>query len=157
VRGKVVEDVALARRIKKAGMRLRMVDGNDMLSCKMYEGWKQVRHGFGKNILPGHGDSVLVLLLSTVFHWLVFVGPWLWLLLGWLIPVPGYPWWPLILIAAGIGLRAVTAAFTRQRARDALYMPASVLLMTIIAIQAIYWQVFYGGPWWRDRVIKVME
>jgi hypothetical protein len=42
---------------------------------------------------------------------------------------------------------------TRQRWRDALLMPVSVLLMTIIAAQSIYWQLLYGGPRWKGRLV----
>ncbi len=50
-------------------------------------------------------------------------------------------------------VRALTAASTRQRARDALLMPVSVLLMTVIAARALWWQARYGGPRWKGRTI----
>jgi chlorobactene glucosyltransferase len=65
-----------------------------------------------------------------------------------------WPWWPLALTALGMGLRAVTARFTRQRGRDALLMPVSAVLMTIISARSAWWQVRYGGPMWKGRVIK---
>jgi chlorobactene glucosyltransferase len=73
VRGNIVEDVGLARLVKRAGLRLRMADGNRLIGCRMYADWPAVRDGFAKNILAGHGNSVPFLLaLSTLFHWLVF-------------------------------------------------------------------------------------
>lgn len=145
-RGEIVEDVALARRIKAAGRRLRMVDGNRLIGCRMYGGWQEVRDGFAKNILAGYGNSVPFLLASTVFHWLVFVFPWIWL------AVTG-SLWALALAAGGVILRGATAVFTRQRARDAFFMPLTVLLMTRIAAQSI-WQHYRGGPTWKGRVLK---
>ncbi|MBL8155374.1 MAG: glycosyltransferase, partial [Anaerolineae bacterium] len=59
VRDQIVEDVSLARRIKKAGLRLRMVDGAGLIACRMYQDWPSVRRGFGKNILAGHGNAPL--------------------------------------------------------------------------------------------------
>ena len=47
----------------------------------------------------------------------------------------------------------MTAWFTRQRVRDALLMPVSVLLMTVIAARSAYWQIRYGGPVWKGRVV----
>jgi chlorobactene glucosyltransferase len=140
VRDNVVEDVALARRIKAAGGRLRMADGGGLIGCRMYDGWTAVRDGFAKNILAGHGQSVLFLLLSTIFHWLVFIFPWVWLLIA-----PGL--WPLLLAAAGVGLRALTAWGTRQRVGDAIFMPISVILMTRIALQSIWWRRRGRGEW----------
>jgi len=155
VRGEVLEDVILARRLKAKGLRLRMADGADRVNCRMYPDWPAVRDGYAKNILAGYGGRVSFLLLATVFHWLVFLLPWVWLGLGWLIPdLPAWPLWPLLLVGLGIGIRALTAVVTRQRVLDALLMPASVLLMTRIAFQAIWWQRRYGGPLWKGRVIK---
>lgn len=147
----VLEDVTMARMVKGAGYRLRMADGNRLIQCRMYDGWKDVRDGFAKNILAGYGNSVLALVLGAVFHWGVFLFPWVWLAVdGFMTP---YPEWPLALIAAGLGVRALTAAHTHQRIGDALLMPVSVLLMTRIAAQAIYWHYRYGGPQWKGRVI----
>ena len=83
VRGEIVEDVMLARRIKGAGLRLRMADGAGLIACRMYDGWRAVREGYGKNILAGYGGRVSVLLLATLFHWLTFLWPWVWLAVGW--------------------------------------------------------------------------
>ena len=83
--GEVVEDVKLARRIKAAGLRLRMADGNQLVSCRMYTDWPSVRNGFAKSIVAGYG-SVFGVLLSILFHVIVFLLPPLWLLLGWLDP-----------------------------------------------------------------------
>ncbi len=69
-------------------------------------------------------------------------------------PHRAWPWWPLALTALGIGVRAVTARFTGQRGRDALLMPVSAVLMTIISARSAWWQVRYGGPMWKGRVIK---
>ena len=151
----IVEDVALARNIKRAGLRLRMADGNGLIRCRMYQGWPQVRDGYAKNILAGHGDSPLLLLLSTFFHLALFVVPWVWLMWGF-IAAGGRnsPGLPLLLITLGIFVRGVAAYATRQRVGDALLMPLSVLLMTRIAAQALWWRFRYGGPRWKDRTIS---
>lgn len=146
VRANIVEDVTLARRTKQAGLRLRMADGAGLIGCRMYRSWPAVRDGFGKNILAGHGDSVPFLALSTAFHLTVFLWPWLWL-----VAQPGI--WSLGLVALGVGVRALTAAATRQRITDALLMPLSACLMTLIAGRAVWWRWRFGGPRWKDRAI----
>ena len=49
----VIEDVSLARRTKKLGYNLRMLDGDRLVACRMYTSWAGVRDGFAKNILAG--------------------------------------------------------------------------------------------------------
>ncbi len=150
VRGHIIEDVALARRTKARGLRLRMADGAGLVACRMYRDWPSVRDGFAKNILAGHGDSIAFLLLSTAFHWLIFIFPWLWLALG---GGAGWPAWPIAVMALGVGARALTAAATRQRPGDAALMPVSTFLMTLITARAIWWRLRYGGPQWKGRTI----
>lgn len=140
VRDDVVEDVAFARRIKKLRYRLRMADGNALVCCRMYPNWAGVRDGFSKNLLAGHGGSVSFLLASTVFHWSLFVVPWVWWLVGGGTVALGLGLW-------GVGLRALSAVFSRQRVVDALAMPFSVLLMTIIAAQSVRWKWQKTGEW----------
>jgi chlorobactene glucosyltransferase len=166
VAAEVVEDVKLARRIKAAGLRLRMADGNRLVSCRMYTGWPGVRNGFAKSLVGGYG-SVGGVVLSIFFHWIVFLIPLFWLLLGFggprsatlavgsvALTLPMWPVWPALLTLAGMGVRAVTAWFSRQRVRDALLMPVTVLVMTWISLLACWWQIKYGGPVWKGRLVK---
>lgn len=157
-RDQIVEDIVFARRIKAAGLRLRMADGAGLITCRMYRDWRGVRDGFAKNIIAGYGGKAIYLLLATAFHWLIFLAPPLWLLFGWLLSAdPLYPLAPFALTLTGLLIRGITALATRQRVGDAIFMPLSALLMTRIAAQALYWQMRYGGVLWKGRVIKPEE
>ncbi len=153
IRNNVLEDVTLARRVKAAGLCLRMIEGNNMVTCRMYRSWAEVRNGYAKNILKGYGNA-WGLLAATLFHWTLFWGPWLLWMAGLWMRMPGWPWWPLGLGLWGIGLRAATAHRSQQRIIDAVAMPLSVGLMTLIAAQALWWQWRYGGPLWKGRVVR---
>lgn len=152
VHRQIVEDVQLARRVKAGGLRLRMAEAAGLIQTRMYQNWPEVRDGYAKNILAGHGNSLTFLLLSTCFHLAIFVSPWLWLVAagieqtkrGWL--------WPLGLVLVGVGIRALTAYATGQRLGDSWLLPLSTLLMSRIAWQAIWWRLRNGGPQWKGRV-----
>lgn len=156
VRANVIEDMGLAWNSKRAGARLVQVLGNGQIGTRMYTSWAEVRAGFAKNILAGHGNRPLFLMLSAVFHWLLLLIPWAWLALGWLpgLRSPAWPQLPLALVALGLGLRLLTAAATRHRLTDALLLPLSTALMTIIAGQALVWH-WRGGGTWKGRQISV--
>ena len=151
VRDNIVEDVGLARRVKGMGLRLRMVEAAGLISCRMYCDWRSVREGYAKNILAGFGGAA-GLLAGTVFHWLIFLVPWALLGLGFVgSEIPGHPWWTLLLVTAGISVRSLTALRTRQRVGDGLLLPVSVMLMTCIAAQSLWWHWRFGGPLWKGR------
>jgi chlorobactene glucosyltransferase len=157
VRHSVVEDVSLAWQVKRRGLRLVMSLGDGLISGRMYQSWRQVRHGFAKNILAGHGGSPLFLLFSAVFHWILFLLPWVALLVDRASPafqageVLTEVW--LAMIALGLGIRLLIAAATRHRLLDALWLPVSVILLTLIAAQSLWWHYRYGGPQWKGRQI----
>ncbi|RME27161.1 MAG: glycosyltransferase, partial [Deltaproteobacteria bacterium] len=50
VRGEVVDDMALCRRVKKAGRRVCFVDGALIADCRMYDGLPSLVAGFSKNL-----------------------------------------------------------------------------------------------------------
>ncbi len=151
VRDSILDDIGLARCAKRAGLRLRMAEACGLITCRMYRDWQTVREGYAKNMLAGFGGAT-GLVAGTVFHWVVFLGPWVLLGIGFAgEPVPWHPYWALLLILAGLFVRAMSAWWTGQRAGDALLMPISVLLMTCIAVQSLWWHWRHGGPLWKGR------
>lgn len=159
IKNRVLDDMAFAYAIKRASLRLRMADANGLIQTRMYQNWPQVRDGFAKNILAGHGGSVLFLFLSTVFHWWLFVLPWFLLLSHIAVSVSPFPnpfpnlfALPFFAVLLGVITRALTAATSRQRIRDSLLLPVSVFLMTLIVFRAVQWH-YRGGPQWKGRRI----
>jgi len=151
VRDNILDDIGLARRVKKAGLRLRMVEADGLISCRMYKDWQTVRDGYAKNMLAGFGGAA-GLISGTVFHWVVFLAPWVLLGLGFAgVSVPWHPYWALLLVFAALLVRGISAWRTGQRVGDALLLPVSVLLMTVIAGQSLWWHWRHGGPIWKGR------
>jgi chlorobactene glucosyltransferase len=148
VANNVLDDVTLARSAKRAGARLRMVTGDSQIACRMYNDWNTVRDGFAKNILAGYGNSIVALLLASVFHWVVFLLPYalLW------SPDASTTQLALACLVLGLLIRAISAVYTRQRWLDALSLPLGVLLMTRIAFQALAWR-FRRQATWKGRRI----
>ncbi|MBX6746251.1 MAG: glycosyltransferase [Acetobacteraceae bacterium] len=82
VRGEVCEDLALARRAKAAGYRLRLVAAEHLARTRMYRDLGSLWEGFAKNAVEIMGDgrrTMLVADLGALFAWTAFLLP---LLLG---------------------------------------------------------------------------
>src|SRR5690606_6196596 len=82
VRGEVVEDVALARRVKRCGERLVVALAARDLQIAMYRGAAAVREGFGKNLYALAGSRPLALLAVLSVFVLAAVVPWVGVLAG---------------------------------------------------------------------------
>lgn len=148
---KVLDDVHLALQVKRQGLRLRMVDGAGLLECRMYRSFPEVVTGLGKNIVAAHAGSVALVLTSMLFHLCLFVVPVLWFLHALAEGQSLQAMLAGLLVAAGIGLRGVTAYIARQRLADALLMPLSVLFMSAITLHALWNHLRHGGPTWKGR------
>lgn len=58
VRDKVAEDLALAQRFFRAGLRVRLVRGDDQLATHMYGSLPELIAGWGKNMFAGGIDAM---------------------------------------------------------------------------------------------------
>jgi glycosyltransferase involved in cell wall biosynthesis len=75
--GEVVEDLALARRIKAAGYRLRYLLGLDAAELRMYPDFAALWEGWSKNWFTGLDGSLAKALGAATVVVLLFSGPWL--------------------------------------------------------------------------------
>lgn len=57
VRGAICEDLYLARRIKRAGRRVLLMSGEDVLATRMYSGWRTLWPGLAKNLVETVGGN----------------------------------------------------------------------------------------------------
>ena len=75
--GEVVEDLALARRIKASGHRLRYLLGVDAVELRMYRDFASLWEGWSKNWFSGLDRSIVRALGASAVVLLLFSGPWL--------------------------------------------------------------------------------
>jgi glycosyltransferase involved in cell wall biosynthesis len=77
VAGELVEDLALARRTRRAGLCLGLALGGDLVSARMYQGYRESVRGLGKSLPAAHGDSDLALAGAVTWHLLAYTLPFL--------------------------------------------------------------------------------
>lgn len=65
LRGTVVDDLALARVVKRSGARLLFVDGRGLVTTHMYHSLREHWNGWGKNAVAGTRGGALVFLLMA--------------------------------------------------------------------------------------------
>ncbi len=156
----VVEDLALARRIKAGGHRLRYMLGLDAVDLRMYADFASLWEGWTKNWLLGLEGSVARALLAAGVVLLMFSGPWLLTpaaaIAAALLPAQR----PLLLVAlalalAGIGLQLALRLWTRRQFQLPLtlwwLMGAGGLVVAAIGPTSV-WRTISGRGWtWKGR------
>jgi chlorobactene glucosyltransferase len=71
----VVEDMALAKRIKQASRRWRVMKLTDLVSCRMYQGSRQAFDGFSKNLFAIFDYRLVIFLFVYLWLGLLFLEP----------------------------------------------------------------------------------
>ena len=163
--GEVVEDLALARRIKAGGYRLRYLLGLDAADLRMYTNFAALWEGWSKNWFSGLDRSLAKALGAGAVVVLLFSGPWLLApaaaiglaLLGeqaaLRLPLQA----ALALAVLGIGLHLTLRLWTRSAfalpLRHWWLMGAGGLVLGALAPTSV-WRTLSGRGWtWKGRAL----
>jgi hypothetical protein len=78
VAGRVLEDVELARAVKRTGGRIGLASAHRLAACRMYGSWAALRDGYGKSLwaaFPGTGAVGVPALLAVAYLGPLAVAP----------------------------------------------------------------------------------
>lgn len=120
VRSTVLEDVALARLMKHAGLTLRLADLRALVATRMYSSYREMARGFGKNATALLGPKAGAL---GALSFLLSLMPWL---------------------AAGLALASAAASGARLAPMLVLVMFLATIIVqakTRLDVQAPVWPV----------------
>ena len=158
--GEVVEDLALARRIKEGGFRLRYVLGIDAVDLQMYANLQALWEGWSKNWFLGLDRSISKSLGAGGVVLLMFTLPWLLLPASLTMACLSSQDQILWLSDAGLGLIAIlmqlsVRLWTRARfsvpLRHWWLMGLGGMIIGLIAPTSV-WKSLTGRGWtWKGR------
>lgn len=128
VRTEIVEDLAMARHVRRSGHKLGLALGGDLISTRMYDGYSELVPGLGKGLLAVMGNRPMMVVF-TAWHLMAYTAPPLLATrrAGWTIP------WVL-----GAVERLVVEATTgRRQWWQSLTMPLTPLYAVPVAAVSI--------------------
>jgi chlorobactene glucosyltransferase len=161
IRGNIVEDKALAERVKRSGQRLAVADGSALVSTRMYTSLPEMWEGWTKNIYLGLQDRVWLLLIGAFTGLLgaLFLPFWLLGGLAWWLAAPG---WPAAVILLEAAVLWAYLLFWRVRACRAfaisplysLTLPLGALVFTAMMFTSGFRVLSGRGVTWRGRTYQ---
>ena len=129
VKYKVVEDMELARLVKKNKLRVKTMLGGKLVFCRMYESFNQAYNGFTKNFYAGFSLPPFFFFIIILFLFIVFTLPFLFL-----IP----PVYSFILITLILITRLSVSIVSKQNLFvNVLLHPVQMLFMFWIGIFSV--------------------
>ena len=128
VRGEVVEDLAMARLVRRSGLKLGLALGGPLVGTRMYDSWDGVRTGFSRGLVSVAGGRRR-LVLVWAWHAIVYTAP--------LLLVPARRRWAVPLALAVLERLLVEAKTGRRQWAQAALMPAAPAAALPIVLRAL--------------------
>ncbi len=127
-KGEVLEDVRMGQAAKRAGLRVTLAVGGQLIATRMYRNTHELLAGFSKNILAASGNSRGLLIMAGFINTLTHS-------LSWAL-IPLYPWFALV---AGLSLvqRLLTNLKTHRSLWEVFLQPLWTIPMWRIIIRAL--------------------
>ncbi|MBZ5515342.1 MAG: glycosyltransferase [Acidobacteriia bacterium] len=160
VRGAILEDVELARRVKSAGDRLLFLPGSQWVITRMYGSFSEMWRGWTKNLYLLYGRNVTRMLATLAELWLLDLLPalaFLGLALAWALGVAAD--WTL-LAAMAFFLLAVWRQWTYSQALGrigfdpglAAYQTTGAAILGLLLLNSARAYRLGGKVQWKGRV-----
>lgn len=128
VRAEILEDIALARQIKRAGGRIALADASRRATCRMYTSWSGLTAGYTKSLWASFGSAPAAAIVVVTLLLLYALPP----VAALILAVTGFASAALIALTAyllGVAGRAISAVATGGRPwPDCLAHPVSIVL-----------------------------
>jgi cellulose synthase/poly-beta-1,6-N-acetylglucosamine synthase-like glycosyltransferase len=144
----LAEDVDLGRRLAAAGVRVHVVDGTDLATCRGYETLRAAWDGNTKNLFAVLFHSRLLVTAAALALVTAWVAPWLTLAAA--IAGAGDVRAPAAAVALGLAGRLAVAARFGFRPADAWGHPLLVGLLSAMLLGSA-WTYARGRARWRGR------
>ncbi|HEV7898986.1 MAG TPA: glycosyltransferase [Planosporangium sp.] len=153
VRGRVLEDIELARAVKRSGGRIALADGSRLATCRMYTSWRELVDGYGKSLWASFGSPAGAVAVAAMLVAL-YVLPFAALLAGSLAGSMAWATAGLVGYLAGVAGRVVAARATGGRwFPDALAHPASIVAFTFLILVS-FRRRQQGKLTWKGRLVE---
>ncbi|MFB3920180.1 MAG: glycosyltransferase family 2 protein [Terriglobia bacterium] len=159
VRGAILEDVELARRVKAAGGRLLFLPGAEWVQTRMYRSLSEMWRGWTKNLYLLYGQSVARMLRTLTELWLLDLLPTLGLLALGAVLATGLGGLPVLLATLACFVVAVWRQWSYSKAlgrigfepRLASYQPLGAGVFGLLLLNSARAYRLGGKVHWKGR------
>ena len=158
VRSHIIEDVNLARKLKATGAKVQTWMTTDLIQTEMYHDFRDMWEGLAKNAYAGIEYRPLRFWGGLVGGVIAAVLPPVYLVIAlvWALRIGSTESWIAAILAFAINLFVIlvhgrAVRFLRLPITDAVMLPLSAGLYSLIALSSMWQHHFGGGNVWKGR------
>jgi len=152
VKNRVLDDVALAREIKRSGFTMNMYNGQNSVKCRMYRSHSELWHGLRKNFFAGFGFNLSFFVFTGFLHFISYIFPILLLpFLSWSFPLT---WTLMLAILATLLIyfqRFYINSWFHWNRFFALFHPLGIAWYQLLGLQVMKDFSSAEGAYWKGR------
>lgn len=139
----VLDDIHLARQLKRNGFRGNVIDGSDIASCRMYHSWRELRDGYTKSLWSAFG-SISGAVLVVIFLISLYIFPLF-------IALQGFSWGISLILFAYIS-RLMAAIRSRSSLTSVIFHPVAILILCYLIVRS-WWLKRKNRLEWKARAL----
>ena len=143
IREEVLDDIHLARQMKRSGYHGNVIDGSTIAQCRMYQSWSELREGYSKSLWSAFG-SFSGALLVIIFLVSLYIFPLFIAALGWQ--------WGIFLLLAALISRFMAAIRSQSSITSALFHPIAIALLCYLVLRS-WWLKRKNRLEWKSRAL----
>lgn len=147
----LVEDMVMAKAVKRNGFAVSLVDICPVVACEMYRTPQGVWDGFAKNIFNGMGRSTPLFLGILLLYTLLYIVPVCGIAYAVWLGSPYTLWGWIGCVLVGICTKATVDHRFGVRIRWSACLPYSMVLLVVLGLRSWYRALRKSGYWWKER------
>jgi chlorobactene glucosyltransferase len=153
IRTEVVDDIAMAKKVKENKGRIAIIDGTQFMDVRFYRSFKEVWNGFSKNSYEALGKAPHLLFVLLLACYYLFIYPYIALWVAFeshqSVTLPLLQVITLALIKLILSLRFNTGIISGQ------LHPLTVLFAVLILLNSFRLSLFKKKFEWKERLYPV--
>lgn len=159
VKNEILEDIHIAKQVKRHGFKFMIFDGKNNFYCRMYKNLNEVIRGYSKVLAAAFDYNLAIQSTVTVLVFLFFLIPFV------ALPVSVFliEWPSLIidLLIAQVGIilamRILQVIRFKNRFIDIFLFPVSVIYLLFISVHSLIKSKSSSGIYWKGRTYDVRK
>ncbi|SDB90605.1 Glycosyltransferase, catalytic subunit of cellulose synthase and poly-beta-1,6-N-acetylglucosamine synthase [Pelagirhabdus alkalitolerans] len=144
IKSSLVDDMELFKLIKKSNDPARLLKVDDIVSMRMYHGFRSVWLGYQKNMFAGVNRSVFLLVVVMVYYFVLFILPLMFIGQASLTLIA-------LLYLLGVIIKMLIDVTNKVPFWISFLMPISVLLFIAIGVDSMIRSLTKQGYNWKGR------